>query len=101
MSPINNRPHPNLPPWPGEGALTSTQHKSHLGCNSTLGLGARLARALASEANIILMDKLTASLNFGNRLRVRDCINALKNNNVSVLFTTHQPDEAMQCATRT
>jgi iron complex transport system ATP-binding protein len=62
---------------------------------------AMIARALASEANIILMDEPIASLDFGNQLRVRDTINALKTQNVSVLFTTHHPDEALQCATRT
>jgi iron complex transport system ATP-binding protein len=60
-----------------------------------------IARSLASEAKIILMDEPTASLDFGNQLRVRDTINALKTQNVSVLFTTHHPDEALQCATRT
>lgn len=60
-----------------------------------------IARSLASEAKIILMDEPTASLDFGNQLRVRDMINALKTQNVSVIFTTHHPDEALQCATRT
>ncbi len=60
-----------------------------------------IARALASQANIILMDEPTASLDFGNQLRVRDTINMLQTQSVSILFTTHHPDEALQCATRT
>ena len=60
-----------------------------------------IARALASEASVILMDEPTASLDFGNQLRVRDTINTLKTKNVSVVFTTHHPDEARHCAQRT
>jgi len=60
-----------------------------------------IARSLASDATIILMDEPTASLDFGNQLRVRDTINTLKTQDISVLFTTHHPDEALQCATRT
>jgi iron complex transport system ATP-binding protein len=60
-----------------------------------------IARSLASQANIILMDEPTASLDFGNQLRVHDTINTLKTKNVSILFTTHHPNEALLCATRT
>ncbi|MEI6737067.1 MAG: ABC transporter ATP-binding protein [Pseudomonadota bacterium] len=53
-----------------------------------------VARALASEARIILLDEPTASLDFGNRLMILDTIVKLKHAGVAIIFATHDPDQA-------
>jgi iron complex transport system ATP-binding protein len=60
-----------------------------------------IARALASEAKILLLDEPTASLDFGNQFLILDEIARLKSRGVSVLFTTHNPDHALRIADRT
>ncbi len=60
-----------------------------------------IARALASEAKILLMDEPTASLDFGNQFLILDEIAKLKSRGVSVIFTTHHPDHALRIADRT
>ncbi len=60
-----------------------------------------IARALASEAKILLMDEPTASLDFGNQFLILDEIAKLKSRGVSVVFTTHHPDHALRIADRT
>lgn len=60
-----------------------------------------IARALASDAKILLMDEPTASLDFGNQFLILDEIAKLKARGVSVIFTTHHPDHALRIADRT
>ena len=59
---------------------------------------ALIARALASEARILLMDEPTASLDFANQSRVLDVIAGLRSEGAGVLFTTHHPDHALRMA---
>jgi iron complex transport system ATP-binding protein len=59
-----------------------------------------IARALAQEAPIIIMDEPTASLDFGNRLRVLRHLRALRDSGIGVLLATHDPDQAFLCADR-
>ena len=46
------------------------------------------------------MDEPTSSLDFGNQLRVLEYIDRLRDTGLSVLFTTHQPEQARQTADR-
>jgi iron complex transport system ATP-binding protein len=59
-----------------------------------------IARALAQEAPIIVMDEPTASLDFGNRLRVLQHLRLLRESGIGVLLATHDPDQALLCADR-
>jgi iron complex transport system ATP-binding protein len=61
---------------------------------------ALIARALAQEAGILILDEPTSSLDFGNQLRVLDCIGALRAEGVAVLMSTHQPEHALRVADR-
>jgi iron complex transport system ATP-binding protein len=57
-----------------------------------------LARALASGARCLLLDEPTASLDFGNRLRVQDELLKLKAQGYALMFTTHEPQQAVDLA---
>ncbi|MEQ1518332.1 MAG: ABC transporter ATP-binding protein [Usitatibacteraceae bacterium] len=59
-----------------------------------------IARALAQESPLRIMDEPTASLDFGNQTLILEEILRLKASGRSVLFCTHDPDHALQCADR-
>ena len=61
---------------------------------------ALIARALAQESPLLIMDEPTASLDFGNQTLILSEILRLKSSGRSVLFCTHDPDHALQCADR-
>ena len=59
-----------------------------------------LARALAQEPQFVVLDEPTASLDFGNQGKVTSEIRALAAAGHGVLFTTHDPNQALRCADR-
>lgn len=59
-----------------------------------------IARALAQEPRVLVMDEPTASLDFGNQVRVLDRIAALRGEGMAVLMSTHHPDHATDVADR-
>jgi iron complex transport system ATP-binding protein len=59
-----------------------------------------VARALAQEPKILVMDEPTASLDFGNQVRVLSEIKALASRGIAVILSTHDPDQAFLCAQR-
>jgi iron complex transport system ATP-binding protein len=61
---------------------------------------ALIARALAQQAAIVVMDEPTASLDLGNRLRVMDEIRGLADAGLTVLLSTHDPEQAFAWADR-
>lgn len=61
---------------------------------------ALIARALAQDGRIIVMDEPTANLDFGNQVRVLEHIQAVARAGISVLLSTHDPDHAFLCADR-
>lgn len=61
---------------------------------------ALIARALAQEACVVIMDEPTANLDFGNQVRVLERIRALAGEGIGVLLSTHDPDHAFLCADR-
>jgi iron complex transport system ATP-binding protein len=62
---------------------------------------AMLARALAQEPRLLVMDEPTASLDFGNQVRVLERIRKLAEKNISILFSSHDPDHAFLGAHKT
>jgi iron complex transport system ATP-binding protein len=61
---------------------------------------ALVARALAQEPRVLVMDEPTSSLDFGNQVRVLGHIRRLAAQGIAVLMSSHQPDHALQCADR-
>ncbi|WP_054687175.1 ABC transporter ATP-binding protein [Microbacterium sp. No. 7] len=56
-----------------------------------------IARALAQEPAFIMLDEPTASLDFGNQVRVLDQVVRLAEAGIGVVMTTHAPDHAFLC----
>ncbi len=59
---------------------------------------ALIARALAQQSGLVVLDEPTASLDFGNQGRVLREITRLAADGLGVLFSTHDPNHALRCA---
>ena len=53
-----------------------------------------IARAIAQQAKILVMDEPSANLDFGNRLRVMRTVRDLAADGYCVIQSTHDPDQA-------
>lgn len=54
-----------------------------------------IARALAQQARILIMDEPTANLDFGNQLRVLRSVKELTRSGYTIFQSTHNPDQAL------
>lgn len=54
-----------------------------------------IARALAQQARILIMDEPTANLDYGNQLRVLDRVKRLTQSGYTIIQSTHNPDQAL------
>jgi iron complex transport system ATP-binding protein len=61
---------------------------------------ALLARALAQEPKVLVLDEPTAGLDFGNQVRVLERMSQLAASGIAILFSSHDPDHAFLCAQR-
>jgi iron complex transport system ATP-binding protein len=57
-----------------------------------------VARALAQEPTVLIMDEPSASLDFGNRIKLLERLRSLADTGVACLFSTHAPEEAFLSA---
>ncbi len=55
-----------------------------------------IARALAQNARILVLDEPTANLDYGNQLHVMSQVKALTRSGYTVIQSTHQPEQAFQ-----
>jgi len=56
-----------------------------------------IARALAQEPEMLVLDEPTASLDYGNMIKVMKKIKTLQKTGYGVVMTTHSPDQAFMC----
>ena len=72
-------------------------HLRDRGCGNISG-GERqlalIARAIAQQAKILVMDEPSASLDYGNKLRVMEMVKNLTSDGYTVIQSTHDPDQA-------
>lgn len=59
-----------------------------------------IARALAQDAPMMVMDEPTASLDLANRFLVLERVLSLRERGLGIVFSTHEPDQAHDLATR-
>lgn len=59
-----------------------------------------IARVLAQQPQILLLDEPTSHLDFGNQIRTLEVINKLAKNGLSVIMTSHFPDHAFLSSTK-
>ena len=81
----------------GIGALAGRDYKRLSGGQRQLVL---IARALAQDTPLVVMDEPTASLDFGNQLLVLEQVELLAAKGLGVVLSTHNPDHAFRCASR-
>lgn len=60
-----------------------------------------IARALAQDARTIIMDEPTSALDYGNTVRVLSCVRRLSQEGMSIIQSTHQPDQAFLFSDKT
>lgn len=53
-----------------------------------------VARAIAQQARLLIMDEPASSLDFGNRIRVMQTVRSLVQDGYAVVQTTHDPEQA-------
>jgi iron complex transport system ATP-binding protein len=58
-----------------------------------------IARAICQEARLMILDEPTASLDYGNQIRVLKMINRLRESGYTIIMTAHNPDHAFLSAT--
>lgn len=59
-----------------------------------------IARALAQQPEILVMDEPTANLDFGNQVKMLMLINELAVQGLAVIMTTHFPDHTFMCSSK-
>lgn len=59
-----------------------------------------IARALAQQPQLLVMDEPTSNLDFGNQMRLLHQVNKLAQNGMGIIMTTHFPDHAFLCSSR-
>ena len=55
----------------------------------------QIARALAQQTELLIMDEPTSSLDYGNQLRVMQRVRALARQGYTILLSSHNPQQAL------
>lgn len=79
--------------------LTRLQNRSILSLSGGERQLVLVARALAQQPRLLLLDEPTSHLDLSNKGRLVHLLRELSSRGVSILFTTHEPDVASALAT--
>lgn len=77
-----------------------TLHIAHLASRGYLNIsgGERqlvlIARALAQQAKVLIMDEPTSNLDYGNQIRVLELVKELSRNGYTIIQSIHNPEQA-------
>lgn len=80
--------------------ITQLAHKPYTNLSGGQQQLVLIARALTQQADILVMDEPTASLDFGNQQLVLSRMSMLSKMGKAVVMVTHDPDHALFCADR-
>ncbi len=58
-----------------------------------------IARAMAQNTPLLVMDEPTASLDYGNAIRVMEIVRSLASDGYGIMLSTHDPDQVLRSAT--
>lgn len=58
-----------------------------------------VARALAQQSEVLIMDEPTSSLDYSNQVKILKAIRVLSDNGYTILMTSHFPDHAFLACT--
>lgn len=75
--------------------ILSLRHRSFMELSGGERQLVLIARALAQQAKVLLMDEPTANLDYGNQLRVLQRVKELTRTGYTVIQSTHNPDQAL------
>lgn len=59
-----------------------------------------LARSLAQKSEIIILDEPLSALDIGNQMRILELLENLKNENITIIQTTHNPEHALRISSK-
>lgn len=79
--------------------LAGLQHRSILSLSGGERQLVLIARALAQQPRLLLLDEPTSHLDLGNKGRLVHLLRELQGRGVTILFTTHEPEVAAALAT--
>jgi iron complex transport system ATP-binding protein len=78
--------------------LSALKHRSILELSGGERQMVMLARAIAQQTPILLLDEPTSHLDLSNKGRILQVLSTLARQGVTVVFTTHEPDVAIAIA---
>lgn len=79
----------------GMGALSTRDYRSLSGGEQQLVL---MARAIACESRLLLLDEITAALDWHNQALILQLVARLAHRGYTIVFTTHSPQHALDFA---
>ena len=80
--------------------ISHLSHKAYTQISGGERQQVSIARAISQQPKIILMDEPTAHLDYGNQVKVLRIIKEMAQEGYGVVFTTHNPDQALLLKTK-